>query len=217
MMIPDEIQREIVGGFEALRAKINETSSAKDLAAEIGQYEDRVIDLIPKFFSNDYAGVSIKKIFGTNQDRTITALDFDYALNQFHSFYNGMLKYIDEIKTKDLDSDDVKGNVDQVIENIDGFLRSIFKLDDANKNPLKPMSVATAMSAASNLIVLPDKITEYRAIEFTGTYLDKMIAYVLIAFPAFAASNMMNQICQIEKSLDCAPMESVNPKFRVLY
>lgn len=214
--IPGSIQDEITKKYEEIKNKIQESSGAIEYKEDVLQFLKFVEDKVREFFQADYAGSAIKNLFSCG-DKTVNCMDFEYANDQFGSFYNGMLRYIDEGKEKDLSGIEVRESIDKVINNIFDFMNASFSLSDGSRNPAKPMSVANALCCANMLILLKEEFGKYSNIEYTNTYLDKMIALTVLAYGYYASVNMMNQICKINDAvLGVTPTEPAKVKFTMV-
>jgi len=214
--IPGTIQEEITKKYEDIKSKIQESSGAIEYKEEILQFLKFIEDKIREFFQIEYAGSAIKNLFSYG-DKTVNCMDFEYANGQFKAFYDGMLRYIDESKDKDLSGIEVRESIDKVINNIFNFMDASFSLSDGSRNPEKPMSVADALCCANMLILLKEEFGRYSNIEYTNTYLDKMIALTILAYGYYASVNMMNQICKINDAvLGVTPSEPAKVKFTMV-
>lgn len=195
--------RDIISGlqmnFEEIHKKVSENDCVCELKEEIDGFFDFVDSSIVATFYFDNGGNAIKRLLvkaeEQNSSTRVMAMDFPYAVNQYMEYLDGMKKYIDESKGKDLDSPEVNDSFNAILMKDLDFIRSIFDRDfEKTNNPEVSKSLSEALNCVNVLLRIKDIVASFKNESCVDSIFDKLNFLSKIRFAYYSTCGVLEQL-----------------------
>ena len=191
----DGIKESLDTAFNSIVNEINNANDLSQVVPEVKEYFEKVSKLVTEFFYTDNAGGCIKKLFTVGLVKQVHYKDFEFGLDQYKKYLEGMKDYLEksksEVPTEMVDS------FNQIIEKDENFIKMLF-LDSTGSNPERPGSLLEALNEFKILAYLKDLSDEFSdKISKDASSPNKLMVLSTVRCVYYIFRGMMNMLMKI--------------------
>jgi len=215
----DEFLENLKSPCVQLTEHICRFNSASECIEEYKNFFDLIETAHRNFFTNEIAGRAIKLLYDRDQTQSVMCMSFHYALDQYNEYLNGMKKYVEESRNRQLDEQE-KTKVVETIEDIimkdKDFIQGLFRFGDNKHNEERLMPLSDAMNNIVCLFKIKDIALKFREETYTDSPFDMLYMHSKVYMVYTAFVGVCKQVKRIVDQIngDVAGEEQVSDKPR---
>ena len=189
--------------FNGLISKIKCTENPSELNDETNKFFECVLNKFVEFFYFENAGETIKKLHCPNLgERMVKVMDFDYAWKQYMEYLNGMKTYVDNARNKDLNTEDIKKQIEDIILKDEDFIKSLFVYGENKNNPEKEMPLKDAINYLNIFFNVKNTAMNFKCDTYTSCPFDKLYLHSKVSVIYYASKGIAEQTRRIVDELN---------------
>jgi hypothetical protein len=197
---------DIKNGALAFGTANQDPESEFNYETDLHDFLEYVKDSIKNFFYLDQGGKSIKDMadfIGTNPNKEVSVVNFEYALTQYSEYLKGMNTYIGKAKENGTLSEEAKAQLDEVIGKDEKFIRSLFDIDVCSENSPEKITAREAFGLPALLLEIKNTyIPSWEEVNLTQTDIDKLIFLSIIRVAYYSTTGIMKSIDSVTSQLN---------------
>ena len=188
--------------YNGVYHKIRESENPSELKSDIDGFFDSMTDSITSFFYLDNAGCACKQLYTLNENTVVKAMDFEYARKQYFEYLEGMRRYVEEAKTKDIDNSEITQTINDIITKDEDFIKSLCIIGENIHNPEKETELCNALKCLEVLCQMKYTIEDFKRESCCDGLFDKLYLLSKVNFVHHASLGMMTQVERIVKEIN---------------